>query len=209
VICPTAPAKICPTGYFVAVVAPVLALNLEVAGRHQGVGCMSAIHPLQGGAEFSCDEYGQTIPPARHHRKRCRSVGAGGLGADAIVAGGACSGPVGQATEQVGPSARDHLIFRTKRFEIRSHEASSREAAEPRASEPRTTGTSWNQVLSTAAASLGLLAIVFAVFAVILREEKLLASVAAVLGVAAIAVQVWWALVVVAVAIVIINAFLS
>jgi hypothetical protein len=109
------------------------------------------------------------------------------------------SGRVGQATEEAGPRGKDHLIFRTKRFEIKSGETF----------EQGTVGTTWNEVLSTAAASLGLLAIALAVFAVILREEKLLAGVAAVLGVAAIAVQVWWVLVVVAVAIVIINAFLS
>lgn len=109
------------------------------------------------------------------------------------------SEPVGQATEAAGPSGKHHLIFRTQRLEIKSREAS----------EQRTTGTTWNEVLSTAAASLGLLAIALAVFAVILREEKLLAGIAAVLGVAAIAVQVWWVLIVVALAIVIVNAFLS
>jgi ABC-type multidrug transport system fused ATPase/permease subunit len=106
---------------------------------------------------------------------------------------------VGQAAEEAGPRSRDHLIFRTKRLEIRSREAS----------EPRAADTSWNDVLSTAAASLGVLAIAFAVIAVILREEKLLAGVAAVLGVAAIAVQVWWALIVVALAMIIISAFLN
>jgi hypothetical protein len=106
---------------------------------------------------------------------------------------------VGQATEQAGPNGQHHLIFRTQRLEIKSREAS----------EQRTTGTTWNEILSTAAASLGLLAIALAVFAVILREEKLLAGIAAVLGVAAIAVQVWWVLIVVALAIVIVNAFLS
>jgi hypothetical protein len=45
--------------------------------------------------------------------------------------------------------------------------------------------------------------------AVILREEKLLAGIAATLGVAAIAVQVWWILIAVAIAIVIIGGFLS
>ena len=113
-------------------------------------------------------------------------------------------GPVGQATEEAGPKGKDHLIFRIKRLEIRAGEASSHQA-----SEQHTAGTCWNEVLSTAAASLGLLAIALAVFAVIVREEKLLAGIAAVLGIAAIAVQVWWVLIVVAVAIIIINAFLS
>jgi hypothetical protein len=62
-------------------------------------------------------------------------------------------------------------------------------------------------MLAMTAASLGVLAIALAVFAVIFREEKLLAGIAAVLGGAAIAVQIWWVLVIVAVAIVILNAF--
>jgi len=107
--------------------------------------------------------------------------------------------PIYQVTEAAGPSDTDHLVFRTKRIEIRSREAS----------EPRTVGTTWDQGLSTAAASLGLLAIAFAVFAVIFREEKLLAGVAAVLGAAAIAVQVWWVLIVVVLAMIIANTFLS
>ncbi len=54
-----------------------------------------------------------------------------------------------------------------------------------------------------------MLAIAIAVLAVIFREEKLLAGIAAVLGVAAIAVQVWWALILVAIAIVILNGIVS
>jgi len=102
-------------------------------------------------------------------------------------------------TEAAGQKDTDHLIFRTKRIEIRSHEAS----------EQRTVSYTWNQVLSTIAVSLGVLAIAFAVFAVIFREEKLLAGVAAALGVAAIAVQVFWILIAVVVVIIIANALLS
>ena len=54
-----------------------------------------------------------------------------------------------------------------------------------------------------------MLAIIFAVFGVIFREEKLLAGIAATLGAAAIAVQVWWVLIVVVIAMVIANTFLS
>lgn len=104
----------------------------------------------------------------------------------------------GQAIEAAGPKGKDRLIFSTKRFEI----TKSREAPEERPA-----GTTWNVVLATAAAALGVLAIARAVFAVIFREEKLLAGIAAVLGTAAIAVQIWWVLIVVAIAIVIINAF--
>ena len=105
----------------------------------------------------------------------------------------------GQATEAVAPKAKDHVIFQTKRFEI----------TRPReAPEQRPAGTTWNEVLSTTAAALGVLAIAFAVFAVIFKEERLLAGIAAVLGAAAIAVQIWWVLILVAIAIVIAN-FLS
>ena len=104
----------------------------------------------------------------------------------------------GQAIETAAPKARDHVIFQTKRFEI----TRSREATEP-----RTAGTTWNDVLATTAAALGVLAIALAVLAVIFREEKLLAGIAAALGAAAIAVQVWWVLIIVAIAMVIANAF--
>ena len=107
--------------------------------------------------------------------------------------------PIYQATEAAGQRDADHLIFRTKRLEIKSREAS----------EQRTVGTTWNDILSTAAASLGLLAIALAVLAVILREEKLLAGVAAALGVAAIAVQVWWVLIGAVIVFMIVNTFLS
>ena len=45
---------------------------------------------------------------------------------------------------------------------------------------------------STAAVSLGLLAIVLAVLALVFREEKLLAGVSASLGVTAIAFEMWF-----------------
>lgn len=104
-----------------------------------------------------------------------------------------------QVTEAAAPKDTDHLVFRTKRLEIRSREVP----------EPRTVSYTWSQGLSTAAVSLGLLAIAFAILAVILREEKLLAGIAATLGVAAIAVQMWWILIAVAIAIVIISSLLS
>ena len=107
--------------------------------------------------------------------------------------------PIYQVTEPAGQKDTDHTIFRIKRFEIRSSGTS----------EQRTVSYTWNQGLSTAAASLGLLAIVFAVFAVIFREEKLLAGIAATLGAVAIAVQVFWVLIIVAIAIVILSALLS
>jgi hypothetical protein len=107
--------------------------------------------------------------------------------------------PVTQVAEAVGKKETEHMVFRIKRLEIKSREAS----------EPRPAGTTWEQAISTSAASLGLLAIAFAVFAVIFREEKLLAGIATLLGAAAITVQVWWVLVIVVLAMVIANAFMS
>ena len=107
--------------------------------------------------------------------------------------------PIHPTTEAAAKKETEHLIFRIKRLEIKSREAS----------EQRPAGTTWEQALSTAATALGLLAITFAVFGVIFREEKLLAGIAATLGAAAIAVQVWWVLIVVVIAMMIANAFLS
>ncbi|MDO8397854.1 MAG: hypothetical protein Q7T45_08535 [Bradyrhizobium sp.] len=107
--------------------------------------------------------------------------------------------PITQVTEAAAKKDTEHLIFRIKRLEIKSRETTGQRPA----------GTTWEQALSTTAVALGLLAITFAVFAVIFREEKLLAGIAATLGGAAIAVQVWWVLIIVVFAMVIANAFAS
>jgi hypothetical protein len=107
--------------------------------------------------------------------------------------------PVTQVTEATVKKDSEHVILRIKRLEIKSRETT----------EQRPAGTTWEQAFSTAAVSLGLLAIAFAVFAVIFREEKLLAGIAVTLGAAAIVVQVWWVLIVVVLAMIIANAFLS
>ena len=112
------------------------------------------------------------------------------------------SEPVRHATEAAGPTDKGRWSFRLNRFEIRSHEAS----------EPHTAGTAsydWNQGLAMAAVALGLLAIAFAVFAVIMQEEKLLAGIADALGCTAIAVQIYWVVIIVVVVMAIANAFLS
>ena len=112
------------------------------------------------------------------------------------------SEPVRHATEAAGPMEKGRWSIRLNRLEIRSHEAS----------EPRTAGTAtydWNQVLSTTAVALGLLAIAFAVFAVIMKEERLLAGIAAALGCTAIAVQIYWVVIIVVVVMAIANAIFS
>ena len=112
------------------------------------------------------------------------------------------SGPARPTTEAAGPADKGRWSFRINRFEIRSHEVSEQRAAS-------TNGTDLNQGLPTAAVALGLLAIAFAVFSVIMKEERLLAGIATALGVTAIAVQVYWIVIAVVVLIVIINAVLS
>jgi hypothetical protein len=107
--------------------------------------------------------------------------------------------PVTQVTEAAVNKDSEHVILRIKRLEIKSRETT----------EQRPTGTTWEQAISTVAVSLALLAIAFAVFAVIFREEKLLAGVAVVLGGAAIAVQVWWVVIIIVFAMIIANALSS
>ena len=92
------------------------------------------------------------------------------------------------------------MILRIKRLEIKSREA-------PRRAAPGRhhlgTGT------FDGGGFAGTARIILAVLAVIFREEKLLAGIAVTLGAAAIAVQIWWVLVIVAFAMIIANAFLS
>jgi hypothetical protein len=107
--------------------------------------------------------------------------------------------PYDHVIDETGQRGKDHLIFPAKRLEIRPREAS----------EQRPNGYTWNQGLSTVAVSLGLLAISLAVFSVVLREEKLLAGIAAGLGIAAIAVQVYWILIGVVILIAIVNSLFS
>jgi hypothetical protein len=113
------------------------------------------------------------------------------------------SEPARQTTAQdAGARDKAHWIFRIKRPEIRTHDAAEQPAG-------GTSSDSWSQGLSTTAVALGLLAIVFAVFAVILKEEKLLAGIAAVLGCTAIAVQIYWIVIVIVVLMELANAILS
>jgi hypothetical protein len=115
------------------------------------------------------------------------------------------SEPARQTTEAAVPTDKGRWSLHIKGFEIRSHGASEQYTA----GTVGRVGYDWNQALSTAAVALGLLAIVFAVFSVITREEKLLAGIAAVLGCTAIAVQIYWIVIVIVVLMVIANAILS
>src|SRR5262249_2904419 len=138
-----------------------LPLNLPVAVCHQG-SAAGRIHALNAARSFD-------VMKAARQSRRLGIIGcAAGLLALLVSAltqllpDALLHKPIYQVTETAGQSSKDHLVFRIKRLEIRSSEASG----------PRTAAYTWNQGLSTAAVSLGLLAIAFAVFAVILREEK-------------------------------------
>jgi hypothetical protein len=160
---------------------------------------MRAIHPPRCGAEFH-------VTNAVRQSRRLGVIGSA-VGLLALLVSALTYllpdtllyKPITQVTEAAGQRDTERLTFSIKRLELKVREAS----------EQRPVGTTWEQALSTAAVSLGLLAIVFAVFAVILREEKLLAGIAVTLGAAAIAVQVWWVLVLVVLAMIIANALLS
>jgi hypothetical protein len=91
--------------------------------------------------------------------------------------------PVEQVVVETGHSLKQRLIARAKGEEYKGEEyqAPKRETSKAR---------SWSGQFSAGAVALGLLAIVFAVLALIFREEKLLAGVSAALGVSAIAVEV-------------------
>jgi len=86
--------------------------------------------------------------------------------------------PADQVIVDVGHSLKQRLIARAKGVE---YQAPKKEES---------TGHRLSVDFSTAAISLGLLAIVLAVFALVFREEKLLAGVSAALGGTAIAIEV-------------------
>jgi hypothetical protein len=85
--------------------------------------------------------------------------------------------PIDQVIVDTGHRLKERLIARAKGTE---YHAPQRE---------RTDADRWNDGLAIAAVSLGLLAIVFAVCALIFREERVLAGTATALGVGAIAFQ--------------------
>lgn len=115
------------------------------------------------------------------------------------------SEPARQTTEAAEPTDKGRWSLHIKGFEIRSHGASEQHTA----GTVGRVGYDWNQALSTDAVALGLLAIVFAVFSVIVKEEKLLAGIAATLGCTAIAIQIYWIVIVIVVLMVIANAIFS
>jgi hypothetical protein len=86
--------------------------------------------------------------------------------------------PADQVIVDTGHRIKDRLIARVKGVEYQA----------PRIE--KSAGRSWSETASATAISLGLLAILLSVLALIFREERLLAGVAAILGTGAIAIEI-------------------
>ena len=86
--------------------------------------------------------------------------------------------PADQVIVDTGHRIKNRLIARVKGVE---YQAPGIE---------KSAGRSWSETASASAISLGLLAILLSVLALIFREERLLAGVAAVLGTGAIAIEI-------------------
>jgi hypothetical protein len=90
--------------------------------------------------------------------------------------------PAQHGAVDAGHSFKERIMAKLKGTALKKNSAPKMQEAESGQEE-------WRRVFQAAAVSLGLLAIVLAVFSLIRREEKLYAGVAAALGVGAIALQ--------------------
>ncbi|WP_431205958.1 hypothetical protein ACQ86E_14610 [Bradyrhizobium betae] len=86
--------------------------------------------------------------------------------------------PADQVIVDTGHRIRDRVIARVKGVEYQTPKVE------------KSAGRSWSETASVAAISLGLLAVLLSVLALIFREERLLAAVAATLGAGAIAIEI-------------------
>ena len=86
--------------------------------------------------------------------------------------------PVDQVIVDTGHRIKDRIIARVKGVEYQAPKVE------------KSAGRSWSETASATAISLGLLAILLSVLALIFREERLLAGVAAILGTGAIAIEI-------------------
>ncbi|MDI3563984.1 hypothetical protein [Bradyrhizobium sp. Arg816] len=86
--------------------------------------------------------------------------------------------PADQVIVDTGHRIKDRVIARMKGVEYQAPKVE------------KSAGRSWSETASAAAISLGLLAILLSVLALIFREERLLAGVAAILGTGAIAIEI-------------------
>ena len=86
--------------------------------------------------------------------------------------------PADQVIVDTGHRIKDRVIARVKGVEYQTPKVE------------KSAGRSWSETASATAISLGLLAILLSVLALIFREERLLAGVAAILGTGAIAIEI-------------------
>jgi hypothetical protein len=86
--------------------------------------------------------------------------------------------PADQVIVETGHRIRDRVIARVKGVEYQTPKVE------------KSAGRSWSETASVTAISLGLLAVLLSVLALIFREERLLAAVAATLGTGAIAIEI-------------------
>ena len=86
--------------------------------------------------------------------------------------------PADQVIVDSGHRIKDRVIARVKGVEYQAPKVE------------KSAGRSWSETASATAISLGLLAILLSVLALIFREERLLAAVAATLGTGAIAIEI-------------------
>jgi len=86
--------------------------------------------------------------------------------------------PADQVIVDTGHRIKDRVIARVKGVEYQAPKVE------------RSAGRSWSETASATAISLGLLATLLSVLALIFREERLLAAVAATLGTGAIAIEI-------------------
>ncbi|MET4045082.1 hypothetical protein [Bradyrhizobium sp. RT6a] len=86
--------------------------------------------------------------------------------------------PADQVIVDTGHRIKDRVIARVKGMEYQAPKVE------------KSAGRSWSEASSVTAISLGLLAILLSVLALIFREERLLAAVAATLGTGAVAIEI-------------------
>jgi hypothetical protein len=86
--------------------------------------------------------------------------------------------PADKVIVDTGHRIKDRIIAKVKGVEYQAPKVE------------KSAGRSWSETASVTAISLGLLAVLFSVLALVLREERLLAGVAAALGTGAIAIEI-------------------
>ncbi|WP_375158206.1 hypothetical protein [Bradyrhizobium sp. RDT46] len=86
--------------------------------------------------------------------------------------------PADKVIVDTGHRIKDRIVAKVKGVEYQAPKVE------------KSAGRSWSETATVAAISLGLLAILFSVLALVFREERLLAGVAAALGTGAIAIEI-------------------